>query len=101
MRFKKATTLLLLAVETLCPCYFGIKTIQKASKNATEQIATIPDFAQRAKLISRSTPSVFIAFHRYVLSLDYAKSLRFVGLTYGLGLLFWVTFMVFLQLNLS
>ena len=38
---------------------------------------------------------------RYVLSLDYAKSLRFVGLTYGLGLLFWVTFMVFLQLNLS
>ena len=38
---------------------------------------------------------------RYVLSLDYAKSLRFVGLTYGLGLFFWVTFMVFLQLNLS
>jgi len=63
MRDKKITTVLLYVAGALFLCYLNIKPILKASKSKAEQTATIPDFTQKAKLISNNTPSVFIAFH--------------------------------------
>ena len=71
MQFKKTTAVLLLAVGTAFLCYFGIKTIQKASKNKAEQTATIPNFVLKNSKggffsnpnLQPNTPSVFIAFH--------------------------------------
>ena len=64
-------TVLLLAVGLGFLCYFGIKTVQKISKTATEQTAAMPDFAIKnnqgaifsKQSLEQNTPSVFIAFH--------------------------------------
>ena len=71
MQYKKTTAVLLLAVGMAFLCYFGIKTIQKASKSKAEQTATVPNFVLKnskgepfsSQSLQQSTPSVFIAFH--------------------------------------
>ena len=38
---------------------------------------------------------------QYLLKLDFSRSISFVGYTYGIGLLMWMLFVVFLQVSLS
>ena len=38
---------------------------------------------------------------QYLLNLDFSGSISFVGYTYGVGLLMWMLFVVFLQVSLS
>jgi hypothetical protein len=37
---------------------------------------------------------------QYLLNLDFSRSILFVGYTYGLGLMLWMLFIVFLQVSL-
>jgi peroxiredoxin len=85
MTVKKTITILLLAVGLGFLCYFGIKTIQKISKSAAEQTATLPDFAIKnnggvifsKQSLQQNTPSVFIAFHPECENCQYeAKSIN-------------------------
>ena len=72
MTVKKTITILLLAVGLGFLCYFGIKTVQKISKTATEQTAAMPDFVIKnnedavfsKQSLEQNTPSVvrFIYF---------------------------------------
>ena len=38
---------------------------------------------------------------QYLLNIDFSRSISFVGYTYGVGLLMWLLFVVFLQVSLS
>lgn len=71
MAVKKTTIILLLVVGLGFLCYFGLRTVQKVSKNTVEQTATIPYFVvedSNGKVFSKqglqqNILSIFIAFH--------------------------------------
>ena len=111
MKVQLLPTVVRLVATVVAWRFLDIKTFDDLGKSDFYAISALLDMSNIPKWLHYPLHTInvlevvfclVLAFGiRYVLSLDYTKSLRFVGLTYGLGLLFWVTFMVFLQLNLG